>query len=234
MSDDICVKFWIHTSPARAGSDCLEQTLRSLRESDIGDEFEVCLGPPASTHTVAEMNQWWMDTLLRKATESTSDGGRGYVVRFEDDIIVNRHILHNVKTWPALGQANFGMGDLFNADSYWPERYDPMLWRVRGPEAIQRLELDQQGGQGQLFASAALPKIMKKVERAGDLGGGKFGAYDFVVSRACNYAGFGYYAHLPSLVNCHDGCKVRSDGVAHDVGHYSDKNFDLNWKRKAP
>jgi len=239
VNEDTCVKVWVHSCEFRAGSECLTRTLLSLRESDIGNDFEVCMGPPWTPQVLTDpeaklyMDPWWKDTLMRKSEESTAGGKRGYVLRLEDDVIVNRHILHNVKTWPALDEPQFGMGDLFNYDGMWPDFLDLTRLRPVRDGVLRRLELDQIGAQGQLFASAALPKVFNKVPRAFEMWSSCGCAYDHIVSRACNYAGFGYYAHLPSLVNCHDGCKLGSKGQLHE-GHFSHKTFSLDWMRGAP
>lgn len=239
MNEDTCVKVWVHSCEFRAGSECLTRTLLSLRESDIGNDFEVCMGPPWTPQVLTDpeaklyMDPWWKDTLMRKSEESTAGGKRGYVLRLEDDVIVNRHILHNVKTWPALDEPKFGVGDLFNYDQTWPDLADRMRIRRVREDVFRRLELDQVGSQGQLLAAAAIPAILAKVGRAHEYYSNKlFISYDLMTSRPCAYAGYGFYAHIPSLVNCHDGCRASTWNSKRD-GLFSHKNFDLDWKREV-
>jgi len=237
VSDEVCVKVWVHTCEKRVGTECLERTLQSIRESDVGEDFEVCVNVPHETwsRTLRDqyMDPWWKDTLLRKSKESTAGGKRGYVLRFEDDVIVNRHILHNVKTWPALDEPKFGVGDLFNYDQTWPDLADRMRIRRVREDVFRRLELDQVGSQGQLLAAAAIPAILAKVGRAHEYYSNKlFISYDLMTSRPCAYAGYGFYAHIPSLVNCHDGCRASTWNSKRD-GLFSHKNFDLDWKREV-
>lgn len=47
--------------------------------------------------------------ILRRAAQSESD----LVLRLEDDCVVNKHLLHNIRTWPALRDERFGLGWLY-------------------------------------------------------------------------------------------------------------------------
>lgn len=52
-------------------------------------------------------------TVLVKMAEAPTD----YVIRCEDDIFVNKHILHNLLSWPALSEPTFGCGWLYVSEA---------------------------------------------------------------------------------------------------------------------
>lgn len=78
-------------------------TLDSLRASDVGDDFLVMEHPEG-----VERCRFFRSVLVKMA-EAPAE----YVIRCEDDILVNRHLLHNFLTWPALREPMFGAGWLY-------------------------------------------------------------------------------------------------------------------------
>lgn len=82
----------------------LAPTLDSLLESDARDSFRVLLHPQGERHC-----RFFRSVLIAMAAVSTP-----WVIRLEDDVLVNRHLLHNFLTWPALSDPRFGAGWLFS------------------------------------------------------------------------------------------------------------------------
>jgi len=72
----------------------------SLEASDVGLDYRVMLHP--SGLTVAEH----FLGVLGAMRDSDAD----LVLRLEDDALVNRHLRHNLTTWPAVHRPDFGAG----------------------------------------------------------------------------------------------------------------------------
>lgn len=86
---------------SHAGRTSVLQGLRnSLESSDVGAGYQVLLHPPKQTVVEHFLN------VLRAMRDSDSD----LVLRLEDDALVNRHLLHNLTTWPAIHRPDFGAG----------------------------------------------------------------------------------------------------------------------------
>lgn len=79
-----------------------DQVMRPLLEaSDIGKDY---------TRLTQKRGADWKTHFLNVLCEM-SLAKTEYVVRFEDDCVgVNKHIKHNLLTWPVLKEANFGVG----------------------------------------------------------------------------------------------------------------------------
>jgi hypothetical protein len=103
-------------------------TLASLRESDIGDGFEVMEHPEGM-----ERCRFFRSVLARMAEATTR-----YVIRCEDDILVNRHILHNFLSWPALSHPVFGCGWLYVSELALSHETAVQVPRPDGPPALVR------------------------------------------------------------------------------------------------
>lgn len=101
----------IQTCPQRRGK--REPTLKSIRESDIGNNF-VLMEHPEGQHIKA----FFKDVLLFMSRAPTP-----YVIRFEDDVLVNKHILHNALTWGALKHPDFGAGWLMVPEKVLDDAY---------------------------------------------------------------------------------------------------------------
>jgi hypothetical protein len=175
----------------------------------------------------AACNEWWTETMLRLAGEGVDGSTPDFILRLEDDVIVNEHILHNVSTWPALDKPDFGMGLLFNWDGQWPPLPQSQRWHFDG--SLRRLDLDLAGAQAQVFRASFVPKMISQISNAqrwhppGEL------VYE-KASRATRLAGKYVYLHRPSLVNCHVGCVMSADGCKHG-GHFSRKTWHPTWRR---
>jgi len=229
MISESRVKIWVHTCAPRL--DKLGPTIQSLDESDAKGKYEI-LECPAGKLDAA--NEWWAETMLRLASEEPEGEGPHCIVRLEDDVIVNHHLLHNVCSWPALGFADFGMGLIFNWDGQWPPRAMSQRWTKmphgqRDIRELQRLDLDLGGAQGQVFRADFIPKLVSQISNAQRKCGKGHLIFDWVLTRATRYAGRAVYSHLPSLVNGHIGSTMGATGMSHN-GHFSHKTYDANWK----
>jgi hypothetical protein len=76
----------------------------SIEQSDIGTNYQVVHQSEGQT-----MAEHFLALLDRMAQADTD-----LVLRLEDDVDVNRHILYNLSTWPALDDARFGVGWAFD------------------------------------------------------------------------------------------------------------------------
>jgi hypothetical protein len=96
------------------------ETRRSIEDSDIATAYEVALQRPD-----LEPRDHFLNVLELAANAPTD-----WVLRLEDDVAVNRHILHNLWTWPALQDPRFGAGWLFDAGGTTRTVHDRMYQRV--------------------------------------------------------------------------------------------------------
>lgn len=96
----------MHTWHGRAGSAERQRSLRSVSESDVGD-IEICEQPPG-----VDRIDFYIQTLRRLRTEAA------FLLRLEDDILVNRHIIHNVLRWRGFDEPSFGAGWLSVPSNY--------------------------------------------------------------------------------------------------------------------
>lgn len=80
----------------------------SIEASDIGTDYTVCEHPEGLTG-----REHWKATHER-AAQAKSD----FVVVLEDDVLVNRHILHNCRTWKWRWHSHFGAGWLFRPGGF--------------------------------------------------------------------------------------------------------------------
>jgi len=72
----------------------------SLEASDVGTDYRVMMHPEGQT--VVEH----FFGVLHAMRDSDTD----LVLRLEDDALVNRHLRHNLTTWPAIHRPDFGAG----------------------------------------------------------------------------------------------------------------------------
>ncbi len=95
------VTVFVQTCPQRR--EIVKATMASLERSDASGHIVVMEHPEG-----VEKCRFYR-TILEAMAQSSS----GHVIRCEDDIIVNRHLLHNYLTWPALRNPLFGCGWLY-------------------------------------------------------------------------------------------------------------------------
>jgi hypothetical protein len=77
-----------------------ERSRRTIESSDIGTRYVRYVQPSNQTRREAYLS--FMDWMAAVPTP--------LVLMLEDDALVNRHILHNLATWPAVHEPRFGAG----------------------------------------------------------------------------------------------------------------------------
>jgi hypothetical protein len=228
MSELPTVKFWVNTCPKRRH--LCEATMESVRASDIGDSCELVEG-------LDGWNQKSWDQLHEFILGFSKEAD--FTVRLEDDVIVNKHIMHNVQTWAAITREDFGLGWLFLYDGFYYPKRRTLTMQDGRKDLIICTELALPGSQGIVYKSSNIEQILAQIMEARKhkyatcdryLPGPLNNLFDSAVSWATQLAKFWCYMHDPSLVNCHEGSRVSADGSKHE-GHFANKTFDLEWKR---
>jgi hypothetical protein len=152
----------------------------AIEGSDIGHNYEVLFQPRGQS--LAEHVLGCLDRLYQSSAD--------LCIRFEDDIDVNEHILHNVRTWPLLHSPQCGAGWLFDPGGFGnPTNHG--RWCDRS----------QAYSQGVVFKRADLPWICEGVakwfaQRSVD----HHKEMDLAISHAVTSAGKRIAIHAPSLL----------------------------------
>jgi hypothetical protein len=223
---------WVQTCAGRkAGQggvgDSLRRTLESLEQSDAASKYELLVAPMTPHERLGEFVWQSVQERARALCARTDPEETALLLRLEDDVIVNRHLLHNVATWPAVSEPDFVFGTLFTADGCWPEE---MFWSTKPSGAVYRKDARIGHGQGWLLNARTVDAILERIPAARRKIGRR-AVFDDELSQAL----FGwrpYYVHLPSLVNCHGGCLRRANGQRLLAGHFSHHSFELHFKRQ--
>jgi hypothetical protein len=95
---------WVHTWWGRGNTDLPYS--KSLQSSDI-DNYSV-IRHPKRMHRVDH----YMSTLKSICGDKKWD----YMLRIEDDSIVSKNVMHNLRHWDALKRTDFGIGFLSRCD----------------------------------------------------------------------------------------------------------------------
>jgi hypothetical protein len=202
MAEFSCL-VWVQTTTRRDNS----KTLASIERSDIGKKYLVCEDRKERKfpQDYADLQLTWFK-FWRDMLEAADVRKCEYILRLEDDVLVNEHILHNLATWPALNHPKFGFGTLF-VPNYWykhPQHYK------RDPDegSTYRNLIDIEGAQGQLVKVSTFPNILDGVQRAREqrgLGKHQHGpSFDWAVSRSAWQLGLRVFVPSPALVNIHE------------------------------
>jgi hypothetical protein len=206
---------WIHNCPQRATS--VEATIESVGESDIDQWTLWCHSEDLKS--AEEIERWWEERLLEASDKSD------FVLRLEDDVVVNKHIEHNIKNWPALQRDDFGVGSVFDlADTVW--------YRFKEPDGTVWNGEDWITAQGLVFKSSLVPKLVSRMREIRK-DAFKFRRvlrlnFDQVVAAAIHDMGLRVFFHEPCLVDCIPGNGQSTVGENHD--DYRAKNFDPHWR----
>jgi hypothetical protein len=230
----------VHTHVGRM--DHLQPLRDSIDASDI-EHCEVSCQPP-TTNNYLKMLHWL--TLLNASAERLP-----YVLRLEDDVVVNRHILYNLCTWSALRDPDFGMGCLFAHEDN-VQHFQRSQYGLAANSPRPRISY----AQGQLFESRALRDATKAVwDVLRSEGHGwesidkKWCRFDGTISLAIAKVRKHIYLHRPSLVDCSAVAAIDSlnekrpkptsgadqvcdtpQRVVEEIPHRA-LDFDLEWKR---
>jgi hypothetical protein len=194
-------------------------TFASLQRSDVA-EYTVAEQPPAASP------QTYFVDLLAAATESNAD----VIVRLEDDIEVNRHLLHNIQTWAALQDPDFGVGFLSNASNYCPP------FELSGSGCYRSLRQEVSAALGQVFLPRTLHRVLAAIACHPDhlhaIAHGTIN-FDHVVSKVCFDLGLNVYVHFPALVReTPFGLLHSSWGNRGPGRHPVQPDFVEDWKRQ--
>jgi len=179
-----------------------EKCFASIEVSDIGKNYTVCRHPEGM-----HKNDHWRETHLLAAQSETD-----LVLVLEDDVIVNRNILHNVSTWCWPKHKEFRAGWLMNvgARSGYDEWFEGNEWCCT---------------QGVVYRPSKLGKLVDIAwERMKD-----GTPWDLAISWAANREGR-IRTHVPSLVEHLDHMP---SVVGNQPGELrtSRGTFDEKWKR---
>lgn len=236
-SQDILV--WLQSTVRRDPS----RTIRSIEHSDIGSRFILVKDQKARTfpQDYSDLQQWWHSTWLDMVASAQIRGCR-WILRLEDDVLVNRHILHNLCTWSAPHNKLFGLGTLFVPD-YWLKR--PELFQTIDGAAIRKVK-DVEGAQGQLVATDLVAELLAGVPRARQERGlcqdKHPPSFDWSLSRSAWYLGRRVFVHMPALVDLHEESRSSKIDLAQHRGappdnprkHYwGHESFNPTWRRNA-
>ena len=182
------IKVFVQTCPQRR--ETRRFALESIEQSDIGKDYTLVehtdgMQPGDGTGRAKARVLKFFGDLLQQMYESGVD----YCLRLEDDVIVNRHILHNIRTWPALSEKNFGVGWLFVP----PGVIEDEVNRGKGPRTGTHFRNNRGmfGALAVLFPRDRIPLISPKHLRLGQ---------DIAISAAMWDHGWRCYLHEPSLV----------------------------------
>jgi hypothetical protein len=212
-------------------------TMESIEGSDIGANYSIFEDPNDWTFPAdyPKLQAWWAEAM-RSAAEAAIALGCELMLRLEDDILVNDHIIHNVERWDAVNEQKFGLGTLFYPD-YWDQAKYIFKQTSRGN--TYRNTPDVEGAQGQVFRPELLLKFLPDVQQARDsrgLGKPCFPpSFDWGLSRAAHMHGLQTFVHTPALVDIHQqslhSCLTVDPAPQSAVGHYwGAKNFDRGFK----
>lgn len=204
----------VQTIPQRKAA--LSATLASLADSDVGDLFVVTQQP----HQTKQQNLVAALTML-----ALSDKEWG--IRFEDDVLVNRHLLANVASWGALSEPNFGAGWLYHSMGLAKLRTgmsvsDRGNWFRDCPDLV--------GSLGVVMYVPMIPFIIMGLRRCWDT---VDGAQDKSMSRAVWNRALRVYVHEPPLVehNVQHVSTLAPDRPVNLVIHTTGGMFDPSWRR---
>jgi len=232
----------VHTHPPRLPY--LGTLTESIAQSDImvfDQDYEVACEPPGMRRY--EKLLFWLMALLRHARRGK------YVLCLDDDVIVNRHILHNLASWPALEDPNFGMGVAFCGGMV----LEPPL--IQTPYGWRRERALTPQSQAHFYRSEILTEATMRIWDVLHKEGYRGIKIEKIVYRFDGNitAAFGalrrrIYVHRPSLVDCSEVSMIESLAErrprgkgAREVADFKIRNvqgrphraldFDLEWRR---
>jgi hypothetical protein len=198
---------------------------QSIEASDIGKNYEWIENPPGM-----RPKDFFIELLKHCATLDAE-----WIVRLEDDCLVNRHLIHNVTHWEALAEPDFGVGWLFvpkghsrTADSA-PTQHDRMH---RNHKSLRAHRGVLHGSIGVVIRRTDIPWIIEAVtawnKRNGDPAGFDISLSDAIDQRP----GKTLYLHQPPLVEHQFGPSSLGHLEAERVS--TGGKFSEDFRRLAP
>lgn len=103
---DRVIETFVFAAPGREATQ--EKCLTSIEASDIGRAYTLCMQPDELTP-----REHWSATFMRMAESQAP-----LVLLLEDDCLVNEYVLHNIQSWAALTDPDFGAGWVYNPAGY--------------------------------------------------------------------------------------------------------------------
>lgn len=204
---------FIQTCPQRR--DVLRECLESVERSDVGRRYTVLENP-----SQVERDRFYLWVLAIMAESS-----REWVVRLEDDVYVNEHILHNAETWPALERDDFGVGWLHVPGAI----YDDTDVLTGEPPYLRRTNSVIYGYAASVMRTETLRRVLERVET--NLTHAPRN-WEGSLSRALYGIGKYVYLHDPSLVEHRvDVPSTFGTKKLRSYHHSSAHRFDPTWKR---
>lgn len=136
----------VYVFASRGRPEAHRRCRESIEQSDIGQDYRWREQPVG----VTPKEHWVQVHTL--ASKSPAD----FVIVLEDDAIVNRHIVFNALTWPAISDRRFGAGWLYNPGGF---ARDLTRWFDGSPGQLF-------GTVAQLYRRTDLPELVRGVHCA--------------------------------------------------------------------
>lgn len=193
------------------------ETRLSIEASDIGERYKLAQQQP----NVA-MRDHFLGLLDRAASARTP-----WVLRLEDDVLVNRHIISNLESWPAKNEPRFGIGWLFDPGGTTRTVHDRMYQRP-GKDRWHRGKLHC--SQGVLMRTEDIPELRKRCAAWFDEQKDPGGRQDIALSESVMAMGREICVHGPPLVE-HLVNYQSTLGNARMRWHTTEGAFKLDWRR---
>lgn len=213
MDNNVNITVIVQSVPGRLS---WPETRRSLEASDIGERYEVAQQRPELTP-----REHFLELLDGAALAPTE-----WVLRLEDDVLVNRHIISNLESWPAKTDPRFGIGWLFDPGGTTRTTHDKMYQRT-GKDRWHRGRLHC--CQGVLMRTAEVPELRAHAERWFALNPGRL-SQDLALSEAVQAMGREICVHGPPLVE-HLVNYQSTLGNARMRWHTTEGAFRPTWQR---
>ena len=187
-----------------------ELCFASIETSEVGHDYTVCENP-----TGVSPAEHWHATMQRAACAASS-----LVLVTEDDVLFNRHLVHNVLTWKWPYNPQFGAGWLYSPGGY---RHGKDCW-------YDRHLVDWYGSLGVLYRTEHLAAI---TERSWQLFQERYApsSWDCAIAASVHQLGRGIRQHGPPLIE-HLWQLPSTWGYPQEYTHRSTRGtFKLDWHR---
>lgn len=214
MIDPGRVFCWVHTWHGRDAKD-RDKTIRSIDASDLAGRYSV-MCQPKSEHR----DDFYMRVLRRICDDTRFD----YMLRLEDDVIVNKSILHNACRWRAPSHPLFGAGWLSATSGLLEDNIN--CRRLDGHWVREYPECHFAGGL--LMPTETLRSGLSYLEQRLRAGGGQF-APGCSLSRAVWSLGKRVFFHDPSIVKIDMSIPAYHPARA-DQSDFWRQPFDPSWR----
>jgi glycosyltransferase involved in cell wall biosynthesis len=198
-----------------------EQVRQAIEASDIGTNYDVMFQRPEHNS-----REHFLAVLDRLAAADTD-----LVLRLEDDVDVNRHILYNLSTWPELDDPRFGVGWVFDAGGSTYSSFD-RKWR-KIPTKCRWTNCRIAYSQGTLIHRRDVPWIRERSKLWFDIHPG-VNDQDLALSEVICQRGKWICIHAPSLLEHRiDLPSMLNHGHSARLGQSSGAFFK-DWRRGDP